>query len=53
MLVILRPGQYDEWLTCAAEDAPDFFTCYPADRLVAQPSQKPVTKPTQATLPDL
>jgi putative SOS response-associated peptidase YedK len=53
MLVILRPDQYDDWLTCATEDAPDFFTRYPADRLVAQPAPKPGRKPTQATLPDL
>jgi putative SOS response-associated peptidase YedK len=53
MLVILRPDQYDEWLSCPVDDAPDFFTPYPADRLVAQPAPKPGTQLTQATLPDV
>jgi putative SOS response-associated peptidase YedK len=53
MLVILRPDQYDQWLACPVEDAPDFFTRYPTDRLVARPAPKPSMKPTQTTLPDV
>jgi putative SOS response-associated peptidase YedK len=53
MLVILRPDQYDEWLTCPIEDARDFFIHYPADRLVVRPAPKLSMKPTQATLPDV
>lgn len=36
MLVILRPDQYDAWLTCEAEGAARFFERYPAERLVAR-----------------
>lgn len=36
MLVILRPEQYDDWLTCPVEEAPAFFERYPAERLVAR-----------------
>jgi putative SOS response-associated peptidase YedK len=31
MLMILRPEQYDEWLTCSTENAPEFFTRYPPE----------------------
>lgn len=31
MLVILAPVQYDAWLTCPVEDAPDFFISYLAE----------------------
>lgn len=50
MLVILRPEQYDEWLTCAVEDAPRFFVRYPAERLLARPAPRPGRK--QQTLPE-
>jgi putative SOS response-associated peptidase YedK len=53
MLVILRPDQYDEWLHCAVEEAPHFFTRYPAERLIARPAPKPGRKPSQQALPDL
>jgi putative SOS response-associated peptidase YedK len=36
MVIILQPDQYDAWLTCPAEEAPSFFTRYPAERLYAQ-----------------
>lgn len=51
MLVILRPEQYDEWLTCPLEDAPGLFEPYPAERLIAQAAPKTSAKPgTQALL---
>jgi putative SOS response-associated peptidase YedK len=53
MLVLLRPDQYDDWLTCPVEDAPEFFTRYPAERLIAQPAPKPGRKPAQETLPGM
>ena len=53
MLVILSPEQYDDWLTCPVEDAPHFFTPYPAERLTARPAPRSGAKPTQATLLDL
>lgn len=53
MLVILSPEQYDDWLTCPVEDAPHFFTPYPAERLTAHPAQKPGSKQVQPTLLDL
>jgi putative SOS response-associated peptidase YedK len=51
MLVILRPEQYDEWLHCRVEDAPNFFKRYPAERLVAQAAPKPSRLTAQATFP--
>ncbi|HJV73869.1 MAG TPA: SOS response-associated peptidase family protein [Noviherbaspirillum sp.] len=53
MLVILSPEQYDDWLTCPVEDAPHFFTHYPAERLVARAAPRSARKAAQATLPDL
>jgi putative SOS response-associated peptidase YedK len=41
MVVILEPEQFDLWLHCRADDAPEFFKRYPAERLVAVPSPKP------------
>lgn len=35
MVVILASDQYDEWLTASVDDAPHFFTPYPAERLIA------------------
>ena len=35
MGVLLQPDQCDAWLTCAPDDAPAFFTRYPAERLVS------------------
>jgi putative SOS response-associated peptidase YedK len=35
MVVILRPDQYDDWLHCSAEDAPQFFERYPAELLTS------------------
>jgi putative SOS response-associated peptidase YedK len=40
MVIILQPDQYDAWLTCPVEDAPSFFTRYPAERLCAQEAPK-------------
>jgi putative SOS response-associated peptidase YedK len=53
MLVILRPDQYDDWLTCSIEEAPAFFTRYPAESLVAKLAPKPGRKTAQPTLPDV
>jgi putative SOS response-associated peptidase YedK len=53
MLVILRPEQYDEWLTCPVDEAARFFIRYPAERLVAHPAPKPGRKAVQETLPDI
>jgi putative SOS response-associated peptidase YedK len=53
MLVILRPDQYDEWLHCPVEEAPGFFTRYPAERLVARAALKPSGKVAQEALPDV
>jgi putative SOS response-associated peptidase YedK len=53
MVVVLRPDQYDAWLTCSVEDAPDFFTSYPAERLTARPAPKPARKNAQQALPDI
>jgi putative SOS response-associated peptidase YedK len=53
MLVILRPDQYDDWLHCPVEDAPDFFTRYTAESLVAHAAPKPNQKTAQETLPDI
>jgi putative SOS response-associated peptidase YedK len=41
MVVILEPEQFDLWLHCDADEAPEFFQRYPADRLVTAPSPKP------------
>jgi putative SOS response-associated peptidase YedK len=35
MVVILRPDQYDDWLHCSAEEAPQFFERYPAELLIS------------------
>lgn len=53
MLVILRPEQYDAWLTCELEDAPSFFDPYPAKHLIAHAAPRPSSKSAQETLPDL
>jgi putative SOS response-associated peptidase YedK len=53
MVVILRPDQYDQWLTCAVDDAPSFFACYAADRLGARAAPKPSSKQQQGSLPDV
>ncbi len=45
MLVILRPDQFDAWLHCPVEDAPDFFARYPASQLVAAPTPRGKAKP--------
>jgi putative SOS response-associated peptidase YedK len=52
MLVILRPDQYDDWLHCPVEQAPEFFTRYPADGLVAHAAPKPPRGAAQLALPD-
>jgi putative SOS response-associated peptidase YedK len=52
MVVILEPDQYDDWLTCPAEDASSFFERYPAERLSAHAAPKPSKKAEQPTLPD-
>lgn len=46
MVIILQPDQYDAWLTCPVEDAPSFFTRYPAERLWAKeaPRNKPLAE---------
>jgi putative SOS response-associated peptidase YedK len=53
MLVILRPEQYDEWLTSPVEDAPTLFEPYPAERLIAQAAPKTSAKPGKQTLLDI
>ena len=53
MVIILHPEQYDAWLSCSAEDAPRFFTQYPAERLAAKPASKSRRTPVQAQLPGL
>lgn len=35
MVVILQPDQFDAWLHCPVEEAPGFFTRFPADQLAA------------------
>lgn len=50
MLVILRPEQYDDWLHCPLEDAPEFFVRYPAERMVAHPAPRTARKPSQGNL---
>ncbi|HEY0846580.1 MAG TPA: SOS response-associated peptidase family protein [Noviherbaspirillum sp.] len=50
MLVILRPEQYDDWLHCPVEDAPEFFVRYPAERLVARAAPRAASKPAQGKL---
>lgn len=53
MVVLLHPDQYDDWLTCPVEEAPDFFNRYPAEQLVAHaaPLQRK-KKAAQQTLLD-
>jgi putative SOS response-associated peptidase YedK len=51
MLVILRPDQYDEWLHCPVEKAPDFFMHYPAECLVVHAVPKPSRTIAQSTIP--
>lgn len=36
MVVILRRDQYDDWLHCPVDDAPAFFTRYPAEMLASR-----------------
>ena len=54
MLVILPPDQFDAWLHCPVEDAPDFFSRFPADQLMAAPAPKgkapPSSPPDNASL---
>lgn len=50
MLVILQPEQFDDWLQCPVEDAPDFFVRYPADQLVAHAAPRTARKPAQGNL---
>jgi putative SOS response-associated peptidase YedK len=51
MVVILRPDQYDAWMHCPVEDAPNFFVRYPAEKLMAHAVPKPSGKTGQDTLP--
>lgn len=53
MLVILRPEQYDEWLTCPVEDAPKLLEPYPAGRLIAHAAPRTGAGPRQQTLLDI
>jgi putative SOS response-associated peptidase YedK len=50
MVVILEPGQYDDWLQCPAEDAADFFAEYPADKLAARAAPKGKKQSEQGNL---
>lgn len=50
MLVILRTDQYDDWLSCPVEEAPDFFVRYPAEQLTAHAAPMQRKKPVQQTL---
>jgi putative SOS response-associated peptidase YedK len=52
MVVILDPHQYDDWLHCPPEDAPDFFAQYPAEKLAAKPAPKGVKQGGQGSLLD-
>jgi putative SOS response-associated peptidase YedK len=40
MVVILQPGQYDDWLNCPSAEAADFLQQYPAELLAAHPAPK-------------
>ena len=51
MLVILDPGQYDDWLHCPVEEADSFFVRYPAKRLSARAAPKAGRKLEQGGLP--
>ncbi|WP_334187726.1 SOS response-associated peptidase [Noviherbaspirillum sp.] len=53
MLVILRPEQYDEWLTCPAEEAPRLFEPYPSERLIARAAPRTSARAGQQTLLDI
>jgi putative SOS response-associated peptidase YedK len=54
MLVILPADQFDAWLHCPVEDAPDFFSRFPTDQLIAMPAPKgkapPPSPPDNASL---
>lgn len=52
MLVILRPDQYDDWLTCGVEDASRFFERYPSDQMSAHPAPRQPRVAHQEALPD-
>lgn len=48
-VVILRPDQYDDWLSCRdPEVARSFLRLLPADELAAEPSPLPPRKPKDA-----
>ena len=49
MLVILDPGQIDDWLHCPVEEADHFFVRYPAERLMAKAAPR-AGKPAQDNL---
>ncbi|MFS0755873.1 MULTISPECIES: SOS response-associated peptidase [Noviherbaspirillum] len=51
MVVILHPDQYDAWLHCPIEDAPDFFTRFPANQLTAIAAPRTSAKSAQANTP--
>jgi putative SOS response-associated peptidase YedK len=51
MLLILRADQYDKWLHCSVEETPDFYTRYPAERLVAHAAPRQSQKTLSGTLP--
>lgn len=40
MVVILRPEQYEDWLYCRIDAAPEFLQRYPTEQLIAHPSPK-------------
>jgi putative SOS response-associated peptidase YedK len=42
MVIVLAPEQYDDWLHCPVEEAPDFFQRYPAEKLSAHAAPRTV-----------
>ena len=51
MVVILPPDQFDAWLHCPVDDAPDFFTRFPANQLTAIAAPRTSAKSAKANAP--
>lgn len=49
-VVFLHPDQYESWIHASIEEAPNFFTLYPADELVAFPAPNVAAVPKQGGL---
>jgi len=52
MLVILQPDQFDAWLHCDVDDAPDFFVRYPANQLAGVPAPRTGAKSAKSSAPE-